>query len=260
MKNLALTSLVSVVLTALLLSTPVAAHEIDPDVLLGEHYKLMVDYRGGISFNFGMPATMTPDDGGSTFNYQRIEMSLPEIIPLYINLGFKHILPLGLDHLLFVLGLFFLNHRLRPLLWQITAFTVAHTITLGLAASGALSFNLQWVEALIALSICYVAVENLITDKLHAWRPLVVFGFGLLHGIGFASELGKIGLPDNEFFPALISFNVGVECGQLAVVALAYLVFFRFFQKSWYRRWLMSPVCLLIALTGACWFVERALL
>ena len=245
---------------AILLSgSPAFAHDIDPEVLLSEHYQLMVDYRGGIDFTFGMPATMAPDDGGTTFNYERMEMTTTELLALYTRIGFQHILPLGLDHVLFVLGLFFLNHRLKPLLWQVTAFTVAHTITLGMAAAGMLTFNIQWVEALIALSICYVAVENLITDKLHPWRPLVVFGFGLLHGIGFASVLGEIGLPEREFFPALISFNVGVELGQLAVIALAYLLFFWFFKVHWYRRWVMTPACTLIALIGGYWFVERVM-
>ena len=239
---------------------PAVAHEISPEVLLSQHYQLMVDYRGGINFNFGMPATMAPDNAGDSYVYERTEMTMTDIIPLYTRLGFAHILPLGLDHVLFVLGLFFLNHRLKPLLWQVTAFTVAHTITLGMAAAGLLSFNIQWVEALIALSIGYVAVENLLTRKLHTWRLLVVFGFGLLHGIGFASVLGEIGLPDNEFFPALISFNVGVELGQLAVISLAYLILVWFFKASWYRQRVLTPACLLIGATGIWWFIERAFL
>lgn len=243
-----------------LLALPAQAHDIDPQALLSEHYKLMVDYRGGMAFKFGMPDTMAPDNGGDTFTYQPAELGLDRIIPLYIRIGFEHILPLGLDHLLFVLGLFFLSRRLKNLLWQVTAFTVAHTITLGMAAAGLLTVNIQWVEALIALSICYVAVENLMTSKLHPWRPLVIFGFGLLHGIGFASVLGEIGLPDNEFFPALISFNVGVELGQLAVIAMAYAALAWFFKKSWYRTRVLNPACTLIALTGAWWFIERSLL
>lgn len=249
-----------VFVSACLLGKSAFAHDVDPEVLLSEHYKLMVDYRGGINFDFGMPATMAPDDGGLTFTYERQELGMNEIVPLYIRLGFEHILPLGLDHVLFVLGLFFLNYRLKPLLWQVSAFTIAHTITLGLAAAGYIQFNHAWIEALIALSICYVAVENLITDKLHHWRPVVVFGFGLLHGIGFASVLGEIGLPDNEFFPALISFNVGVELGQLTVILLAYLVFTWLFNKSWYRTAIMVPACSIIALIGGWWFIERAFL
>ncbi|MCV6604651.1 MAG: HupE/UreJ family protein [Porticoccaceae bacterium] len=244
----------------LLLTVPGSAHEIDPQVLLSEHYQLMVDYRGGIGIHFGMPATMAPDDGGLTLSTERNELPATEIIPLYLRLGFTHILPLGLDHVLFVLGLFFLNQRLKPLLWQVTAFTLAHTLTLGMAVAGLLEFNSRWAEALIALSICYVALENLATDKLHPWRPLVVFAFGLLHGIGFASVLGEIGLPENEFFSALISFNVGVELGQLAVIAAAWLLLAKWMSTRWYRRCIVMPACGLIALTGIYWLIERTLL
>ena len=141
----------------------------------------------------------------------------------YIPVGFDHIIPKGLDHILFVLGLFFLSTRMRPLLWQITAFTLAHTITLALAALGYVNIPGSIVEPLIAASIVYVAVENLYTDGLSRWRPAIIFGFGLLHGLGFASVLAEFGLPEGSFIPALIGFNIGVEIGQLAVVAVAYL-------------------------------------
>ena len=152
----------------------------------------------------------------------------------YIPVGFDHIVPKGLDHILFVLGLFFLSTRMGPLLWQISAFTVAHTITLAFAALGYVNLGgtlfggsietIVVVEALIALSIVYVAVENLFTDGLSPWRPFIIFGFGLLHGLGFASVLAEFGLPQGSFIPALIGFNIGVEIGQVAVVAVAYLI------------------------------------
>ncbi|SEW09821.1 HupE / UreJ protein [Cognatiyoonia koreensis] len=141
----------------------------------------------------------------------------------YIPVGFDHIVPKGLDHILFVLGLFFLSTRMRPLIWQISAFTLAHTITLALAALGWVNIPGSIVEPLIALSIVYVAVENIFTDGLSRWRPAVIFGFGLLHGLGFASVLAEFGLPENSFIPALIGFNIGVEIGQLAVIAVAFL-------------------------------------
>lgn len=142
----------------------------------------------------------------------------------YIPVGFDHIVPLGLDHILFVLGLFFLAPRIGPLLWQISAFTLAHTITLALAALGYVTVPASVVEPLIALSIVYVAVENIFSTRLSPWRPAVVFGFGLLHGLGFASVLREFGLPDGTFIPALIGFNIGVEVGQICVVALAYIL------------------------------------
>lgn len=177
---------------------------------------------------------------------------------VYIPIGFDHILPKGLDHILFVLGLFFLSTRLLPLLWQISAFTLAHTVTLALGALGWVTISASIVEPLIAASIVYVAVENILTDKLSRWRPAVILGFGLLHGLGFASVLGEYGLPEGRFFPALIGFNVGVEFGQLAVIAIAFVTVGLWFRnKPWYRTRIAIPASVMIALTGAFWFVQR---
>ncbi|RYH03131.1 HupE/UreJ family protein [Salipiger sp. IMCC34102] len=150
----------------------------------------------------------------------------------YIPTGFDHIVPLGLDHILFVLGLFFLSTHLKPLLWQVTAFTLAHTITLALAALGIVNVPGSIVEPLIALSIAYVAIENLFTRGLSPWRPIVIFGFGLLHGLGFASVLAEFGLPQGQFVPALIGFNIGVEIGQLAVIAVAFAIVWKAREMS----------------------------
>ena len=141
----------------------------------------------------------------------------------FIPVGFDHIVPKGLDHILFVLGLFFLSTRMGPLIWQISAFTLAHTITLALASLGYVNVPGSIVEPLIAASIVYVAFENLFTSGLKPWRPFVIFGFGLLHGLGFAAVLAEFGLPEANFIPALIGFNIGVEVGQLAVIAVAFL-------------------------------------
>ena len=145
----------------------------------------------------------------------------------YIPTGFDHIVPLGVDHILFVLGIFFLSTHLRPLIWQVTAFTLAHTITLALAALGYVTVPASIVEPLIALSIAYVAVENIFLRTLSPWRPFIIFGFGLLHGLGFASVLAQFGLPAQNFVPALIGFNIGVEIGQLCVIAVAYLCVYK---------------------------------
>jgi hydrogenase/urease accessory protein HupE len=180
------------------------------------------------------------------------------IVKQYLVLGFTHILPKGLDHVLFVLGIFLLAVRLRPVLWQVTAFTLAHTITLALTIYGVVSLPSTIVEPLIALSIVYVAIENVFTDRLHAWRPLVVFCFGLLHGMGFAGVLREIGLPRSEFVPALLSFNIGVECGQLTVIFTAFLlVGLPFREKPWYRRRVVVPGSLAIAAVGLYWVVQR---
>lgn len=179
----------------------------------------------------------------------------------YIPVGFDHILPKGLDHILFVLALFFLSTGLRPLLWQITAFTLAHTVTLALGALGWVQVPAAIVEPLIAASIAFVAVENLFTNTLSRWRPLVVFGFGLLHGLGFASVLGEFGLPQDQFIPALIGFNIGVELGQLTVIAIAFLVVgYWFGHKPWYRTRIAMPASAVIALIGVYWMIERVFL
>ena len=150
----------------------------------------------------------------------------------YIPVGLDHIVPLGLDHILFVLGLFFLSAHWRPLVWQVSAFTAAHTVTLALTALGYISLPGSIVEPLIALSIVYVAFENIFTDGLNPWRPFIVFGFGLLHGMGFASVLAEFGLPQSSFVPALLGFNVGVELGQLLVIAVAFLCVWRAIENS----------------------------
>jgi hypothetical protein len=180
-----------------------------------------------------------------------------EVAGRYLVLGFEHILPLGVDHILFVVGLFLLSTRLKPLLWQVTAFTVAHTVTLGLAAYGVVSLPPRLVEPLIALSIAYVGIENLFVDRLRPWRPALVFGFGLLHGMGFAGVLKEIGLPQGEFLAALIGFNVGVELGQLAVVTLAFLAVGWARKKPWYRAAIVRPASAAIALTGLVWAIQR---
>ena len=176
----------------------------------------------------------------------------------YIPVGFDHILPKGLDHILFVLGLFFLTTRMGPLLWQVSAFTLAHTVTLALGALGWVTISGAIVEPLIAASIVYVAVENIRSPELSRWRPIVIFGFGLLHGLGFASVLGDFGLPQGQFIPALIGFNVGVEVGQLTVIAIAFLaVGIWFGRKEWYRRVISIPASIAIAAIGAYWAIER---
>ena len=194
----------------------------------------------------------------------------------YVPVGFDHILPKGLDHILFVLGLFLLSTRLSPLLWQVTTFTLAHTVTLALGALGLVSVPGSIVEPLIAASIVYVAVENIWLARLTPWRPFVIFGFGLLHGLGFASVLAEFGLPEGQFIPALVGFNVGVELGQLTVIAMAGALLWLAWravrhapldQAEWTAR--EYPVMfravsvtgsLIIAIIGAYWVIERVFL
>ncbi len=183
-----------------------------------------------------------------------------DIFGRYLVFGFEHILPKGLDHILFVLGLFLLSPKARPLLWQVTAFTIAHSVTLGLAMRGVVTLPSSVVEPLIALSIAYVAVENIFTRDLKPWRPAIVFAFGLLHGLGFADVLKDLGMPADRFPAALIGFNLGVEAGQLAVVTLAFLAVGWFRRDQRYRNVVVRPLSGAIALVGLYWAVERAFL
>lgn len=178
----------------------------------------------------------------------------------YIAAGFEHIIPLGLDHILFVLGLFFFATQVRPLLWQVSAFTLAHTITLALAATGVVTVPASIVEPLIAATIVFVGIENTTGWGTVRGRTLLVFVFGLLHGLGFASVLGDYGIASDRFAVALIGFNIGVEFGQLAVIALAFSMVGWFFAKPWYRSRIAIPVSLVIAAIGAYWMIERTLL
>ncbi|MDI3336883.1 HupE/UreJ family protein [Defluviimonas aestuarii] len=176
----------------------------------------------------------------------------------YIAVGFDHIVPKGLDHILFVLGLFFLSTRMGPLLWQVSAFTLAHTVTLALGALDIVRIPPSVVEPLIAASIVYVGVENVFFRNLSPWRPFVVFGFGLLHGLGFASVLMDFGLGGTNFVPKLVGFNVGVEIGQLAVIAAAWLTLNFFFDRyEWYHRRIAVPVSVAVAIIAAFWVLER---
>ncbi len=191
------------------------------------------------------------------------DLTLGSAIARYLVSGFDHIIPKGLDHILFVLGLYFYALAWRPLLWQVTAFTAAHTVTLALATTGVVTIpdDAMWiVEAIIAASIVYVAVENILggrKDRIGWNRIAVVFGFGLLHGLGFASVLSEFGL-GNHFVASLISFNIGVELGQLSVIAVAFLLLgLPFGSKPFYRRAVVIPGSLIIAAIGAYWVLNR---
>lgn len=185
----------------------------------------------------------------------------------YIRLGFVHIIPAGPDHVLFVLGLVFGAAGFRRLAVQVTAFTVAHSVTLFLAMEGIVSVSPAIVEPAIALSIAIVAAENLLsparTQRTQArlaqfWRPALVFAFGLLHGLGFAGVLADLGLPPEQRLPALFGFNLGIETAQLLIVIVVHtLVLRHIVSRPWYRTRIVWPASVLIALTGLYWAVTR---
>jgi hypothetical protein len=175
----------------------------------------------------------------------------------YIVVGFHHIIPEGTDHILFVLGLFLFSAKLKPLFWQVSAFTVAHSITLGLALYGVVRLPSSITEPLIAASIVFVAVENIFVKDLKPWRYAIVFCFGLIHGLGFASAFADVGLPRENFLIGLVGFNLGVECGQLAVILGAFLAVGWFRHRPWYRRAIVIPASSVIALIALFWTIQR---
>ena len=183
-------------------------------------------------------------------------MSWSKKMYIFIKAGFEHIIPQGIDHILFVLGLFFSTLKLRSLILQVTAFTFAHSITLALAALGFVKLQLSVVEPLIFLSIVWVAFENTFFKKTTKWRPLVVFSFGLLHGLGFATLLTEYGLPKDNFISLLLAFNVGVEFGQLAVLLAAFMLIRLIYLRREYKNQLKIPASILIGCTGLFWFIE----
>jgi len=189
------------------------------------------------------------------------EFSIFATVISYIQIGFAHIFPKGADHILFILGLFLFSSKLRPLLWQVTMFTLAHTMTLGLSIYKIISLPPTIVEPLIALSIAYIGLENIVFRKLHGYRLFLVFAFGLLHGFGFAGVLADFGMPADRFATALVSFNIGVELGQLFIILLAFLLVGLCCQhKPWYRKLITIPLSLLIAVIGLYWALDRALI
>ncbi|MEK9772753.1 MAG: HupE/UreJ family protein [Opitutae bacterium] len=173
--------------------------------------------------------------------------------------GFVHVLPLGVDHILFVLGIFLLSRKWKPLVLQVSAFTLAHTITLGMATMGWVSVPSSIVEPIIAGSIAFVALENIFFPTYNPRRLIIVFLFGLIHGLGFAGALSELRLEPSILIISLIGFNLGVEGGQLAVILLAFLGVYRFNDEQKYRRSVVIPVSLAIAGLGVYWMIERIL-
>ena len=196
---------------------------------------------------------------GHNINYALERAPDSRVIWFYLKLGILHIIPLGTDHILFVTSLCLLSTRIKTILWQATAFTVAHSVTLALSMKGVLVAPGALVEPIIALSIVFVAVENILLSKLKPWRIAIVFLFGLIHGLGFASALNEIGLPRNKFYTSILSFNAGVEVGQVIVIICVFiLIIIPFGRSNEYRKLIVFPLSILIALIASYWFVKRS--
>jgi hypothetical protein len=188
------------------------------------------------------------------------EESTPAQAWRYLVLGFEHIVPLGLDHVLFVACLVLgTGLSWRRLLWQLSAFTLAHTVTLALGTLGWVTVSPRIVEPLIALSIAVVALGNLKPSVGAHARTGVIFAFGLLHGLGFAGVLSETGIAGSAFLVSLLSFNAGVELGQLFVVACLLAVLAFLGQREKLRELAVRAGSLGIATVGLWWAVERLL-
>jgi hypothetical protein len=193
-----------------------------------------------------------------TINYALENAPAQHVVWYYLQLGVRHIIPDGFDHILFVVSLCLLSTRLKTILWQATAFTVAHSITLALSMKNIIVAPSVLVEPIISLSILFVAVENMLLTRLKPWRVGIVFLFGLIHGMGFASSLNEIGLPRNQFYTSILSFNAGVEIGQVAIITSVFLLLvIPMGRKSWYRRNAVYPISALIGCIAAFWTIQR---
>lgn len=174
----------------------------------------------------------------------------------WLQLGFEHVIPLGLDHILFILGIFFLSPKWKPLLTQSLVFTIAHSITLGMTVAKVIPVNPNIIEPLIALSIAYVAIENLFLKELKPWRLGLIFALGLLHGMGFGSVMSELPVSASSLVIPILGFNIGVEVAQVTILAAALGATFWFQEKKAYQ-WLRIAVSLAIAVTGLIWTVQR---
>ena len=195
---------------------------------------------------------------GHSINYALQDAPVNQVVWFYFKMGFKHIIPSGIDHILFVIGLCLLSTNIKTIFWQATAFTVAHSITLALSMKNIIVAPGSVVEPIIALSIVFVAIENMLLKELKPWRVLLVFLFGLIHGMGFASALNEIGLPTGKFYTSVIAFNAGVEVGQITVITVLFgCIIIPLRNKNWYRLVIVYPLSACIALVAFYWTIER---
>jgi hypothetical protein len=170
-------------------------------------------------------------------------------------MGITHILG-GFDHLVFLFGLILVGGSLRGMFATITAFTVAHSITIALAVLGVWSANPSIIEPAIALSVAYVGIENFFVKSVDR-RWLITFPFGLVHGFGFAGALGELAVPKDQLLSALVSFNLGVEAGQLAVLVVVLPVLLWARRRQWFLTYGVRGLSAAVVVLGVAWFALR---
>ena len=178
----------------------------------------------------------------------------------YVVIGFTHVIPMGFDHILFILTLFFMNTSLRMVVIQCSIFTIAHSISLALSAANIILSDTNVIEPLIAASILFTAIQNILSEKVNRWRVVIIFIFGLIHGMGFASALKNNRILDNHFISALVAFNIGVELAQIAIILLAYFLISKWFrEKPWYKHKIVYPISAAIASIALYWTIIRVI-
>ena len=193
-----------------------------------------------------------------SINYALQDAPVDKVVWYYLKMGYQHILPYGIDHILFVVSLCLLSTNIKAIFWQATAFTIAHSITLALSMKNIIVAPGAVVEPIIALSIVFVAIENMLLTTLKPWRIAIVFLFGLIHGMGFASALNEVGLPANKFYTSVIAFNAGVELGQVTIISLMFgCIIIPLRKKTWYRKGIVYPISAIIALIAFYWTIQR---
>lgn len=176
----------------------------------------------------------------------------------YVRLGFAHVIPSGADHILFILAVLFMSSDLKGILIQASIFTLAHSLTLFLSAYDFVRINPSLTEPLIALSIVVSALQNLLNSETGRFRFLMIFGFGLLHGLGFAAALDETGIAGTLKLAGILGFNIGVEIAQIAIILLLFyggVVHIRNYE--WYKTKLVPAVSVLIAISGSFIFIGR---
>jgi hydrogenase/urease accessory protein HupE len=247
---------IALLTTRLVMDPAVGAGELRVDWAGEEDTELIIQLEGGdepqiISTLPGGSLTLLRQEG--TGEAVTVTHS---VFGSWVVSGFRHVLPLGLDHMLFMLGLFLLVPKWKPLLGQSLLFTLAHSATLALAVLGWVTVPEKWVEVLIAVSIAWIGIENLLTRRIGRQRLILVFGFGLIHGLGFASVLAEklSEIPPDQLLMPLLGFNVGVEVAQIAVLCGAFFILW--FLKKWTLQVQMVG-SVLVALAGLGWVVER---
>lgn len=174
----------------------------------------------------------------------------------WIKSGYLHVVPLGYDHILFILGMFLMVPKWKPLLLQSTMFTLAHSLTLALSVLGWVDLPSKLLQILIAFSIAFIGIENLVAPKLGKLRMAIILGFGLVHGIGIAGGLGEKlrDLPRAKLTEPLIGYNIGVELAQITILAAAFLFFLPL--RKW-RKQAFTTGSVVIPCAGIAWMIER---